>query len=269
MRRMPLLALLALLLPYPAQAGLQEGWSAYYRGDYETAFKELKPVAEKGHPAAQVNLGLLYEEGKGVERDYAKALTWYRRAAAQGYAEAQYRLGLFHETGKGVAGDPDAAVDWYRRAALGRDTGAMEALGRLYAEGKDGLDADPLQAFMWTQLASDYLPKGTYRDDVLVKRDRRAAALDPAGIETAKRLVRHWTRLQKGAARSRAMVRDLQASLAALGYDPGPADGLMGKRTTAAIRDFEGDHGMAQSGKITPALEARVWEASVEVVKER
>lgn len=267
MRRMPLLALLAFLLPLPAGAGLQEGWSAYYRGDYETAFKELKPVAERGHPAAQVNLGLLYEEGKGVEQDYAKALTWYRRAAAQDYAEAQYRLGLLHETGRGVGEDPAEAVAWYRRAALGRDTEAMESLGRLYADGVDGIAAEPLQAFMWTQIAVDYLPKGTYRDGVLVKRDRRAAALDPAAVETAKRLVRHWRRHQQGAARSRAMVRDLQASLAALGYNPGPADGLMGKRTAAAIRDFEGDHGMAQSGEISPALEARVWQASVERLK--
>ncbi len=267
MRRMPLLALLALLLPAPAAAGLQEGWSAYYRGDYETAFKELKPVAERGHPAAQVNLGLLYEEGKGVDRDYGKALAWYRRAAAQNYAEAQYRLGLFYETGKGVEGDPAEAVAWYRRAALGRDTEAMQTLGALYDGDTRGVAGDPVQALMWTQLAVDYLPRGTFRDGVLIKRDKRAAALDPAGVETAKRLARHWTRARKGAPRSRAMVRDLQASLAALGYSPGPADGLVGSGTAAAIRDFEGDHGMAQSGKITPALEARVWEATIDRVK--
>ena len=38
---------------------------------------------------AQVNLGVMYRKGHGVERDYSKAANWYRKAAEQGDAEAQ------------------------------------------------------------------------------------------------------------------------------------------------------------------------------------
>jgi hypothetical protein len=40
------------------------------------------------------------------------------------------------------------------------------------------------------------------------------------------------------------MVRDIQAGLAALGYDPGPADGILGRRTRAAIEAFRGREGL-------------------------
>jgi len=44
----------------------QEGMDAYERGDYDTALKELQPLAEQGHTEAQFNLGLMYYEGLGV-----------------------------------------------------------------------------------------------------------------------------------------------------------------------------------------------------------
>jgi TPR repeat protein len=39
-----------------------------------------------------VSLGLLYENGKGVPQDYAKAREWYEKAAAKDNADAKTRL---------------------------------------------------------------------------------------------------------------------------------------------------------------------------------
>ncbi len=36
-------------LAAPAWAGYQEGIDAYERGDYDTALKEFRPLAEQGH----------------------------------------------------------------------------------------------------------------------------------------------------------------------------------------------------------------------------
>ena len=44
----------------------------------------LTSSAKNGDPEAQYNLGLLYEEGRGVEKDFGKALIWYHQAAKQG-----------------------------------------------------------------------------------------------------------------------------------------------------------------------------------------
>ena len=41
-------------------------------------------AAAKGSSTAQSNLGWLYEQGRGVAKDYAEARKWYRMAAEQG-----------------------------------------------------------------------------------------------------------------------------------------------------------------------------------------
>ncbi|SET77048.1 N-acetylmuramidase domain-containing protein [Oceanicella actignis] len=53
-------------------------------------------------------------------------------------------------------------------------------------------------------------------------------------------------------------VRELQAALDYLGADPGPADGLMGPRTAAAIRRFERQCRLPPTGAPGPALMAAV-----------
>ena len=49
----------------------------------------------------------------------------------------------------------------------------------------------------------------------------------------------------------RARVRDAQRLLAALGYRPGPADGMVRMRTRAALRAFQRDQGLADHGRLT------------------
>lgn len=41
-------------------------------------------MAEHGHAAAQYNMGVLYDEGRGVTQDYREAAKWYELAAVQG-----------------------------------------------------------------------------------------------------------------------------------------------------------------------------------------
>jgi TPR repeat protein len=77
----------------------------------------VKSKAEAGNATAQFNLGVMYDLGHGVAKDYAEAAKWYRKAAEQGYAEAQYNLGWMYANGEGVAKDYAAAAKWYRKAA--------------------------------------------------------------------------------------------------------------------------------------------------------
>ena len=69
-----------------------KGLKAAQSGDFATALKEWKPLAEQGDAVAQSNLGVMYEKGKGVTQDYAEAVKWYRKAAEQGNASAQLNL---------------------------------------------------------------------------------------------------------------------------------------------------------------------------------
>ena len=80
----------------------QEGYDAYKRGDYDTALKEFRPLAEQGDAGAQFTLGGMYDKGHGVPQDCQVAVRWFRLAAEQGYALAQSNLGAMYANGLGV-----------------------------------------------------------------------------------------------------------------------------------------------------------------------
>ena len=67
-----------------ATAGpFEDASAAYERGDYATAVRLLKQLADQGHASAQLYLGRMYEFGWGVPQDAAEAAKWYRKAADQ------------------------------------------------------------------------------------------------------------------------------------------------------------------------------------------
>ncbi len=120
----PGLVALFLALAAPASADVESGWQAFLNGDYVTALAELEPIAEAGDATAQYYLGVLYDHGEGVIRNYETAVGWYEKAAAQGHRDAQFNLGMIYYNGAGGAGDPGsvapdkaAAARWLGQAA--------------------------------------------------------------------------------------------------------------------------------------------------------
>ena len=90
------LSTLILLSLTGAQAqDLKKGLQAYKSGDYATAIKEWRPLAEAGDPGAQYNLGFNYVQGKGIAKDLVQAYFWFGLAARQGRGIAtQLRDGI-------------------------------------------------------------------------------------------------------------------------------------------------------------------------------
>lgn len=167
--------------------------TAYERGEYTTAYRLMKPLAEKGDAKAQHNLGLMYDYGRGIPQDYTKALTWYRRAAGQGMPESQHNLGLMYERGQGVPQNYGEAVTWYRRAA---DQGMRESqvnLGVLYYKGQ-GVSRDYVLAHMWLDLAASQYPASVKKSlkEAVHYRDIVDSLMTPAQIAEAQRLAREW-----------------------------------------------------------------------------
>jgi len=127
-RRIVLAAVLAFLSGPALGADIDDGQAAYNAGDYATAIRLWRPLAEQGNARAENNLGVIYENGKGVPPDLNQAVKWYRLAAAQGYAGAQYNLGLIYAIGRGgAARDPLRAYMWFSLAAssLSGDVGSL------------------------------------------------------------------------------------------------------------------------------------------------
>ena len=94
----------------------QKGIDAFTRQDYERANRYLKPLAVAGYARAQYNMGWIFQNGFGVEKNPSAAATWYEMAASQDHGEAAYLLASLYEYGLGVTQNYTEALKWYRVA---------------------------------------------------------------------------------------------------------------------------------------------------------
>jgi TPR repeat protein len=69
-------------------ADIQKGLEAAQRGDFATALREWRPLAEQGDATAQYSLGRMYALGEGVIQDDVMAHMWANIAAANGDTNA-------------------------------------------------------------------------------------------------------------------------------------------------------------------------------------
>jgi TPR repeat protein len=82
---------------------------------------------------AQYSLGLLYENGRGVQQDMQQAAGWYVRAADLGHPKAAMKLAyLFREGGPGLKPDGRLAVSYFEKAGTGA---ALNEIGLMYLKG--------------------------------------------------------------------------------------------------------------------------------------
>ena len=75
-------------------------------------------AANQGYAPAQYNLGVCYENGRGVVQSYEKAAFWFKKAANQGDAQAQFYLGVCYENGLGVKKDLKKAKFWKNKSGI-------------------------------------------------------------------------------------------------------------------------------------------------------
>ena len=153
-----LLFLVTPAAPLAAQEpGFRDAMAAYRSGDYDTALRAFRNLAEQGHGEAQASLGDLYRKGRGVAQDHAEAARWYRRAADQGSAYAQTSLGLMYRDGLGIPRDPE-------------------------------------RAYMWFDLSFRNAPdhRADLRERAALYRDQVAESLSPQALDRARRMTVEW-----------------------------------------------------------------------------
>src|SRR5664279_2517883 len=69
------------------------------------AIVQLLDMARSGDAEAQLRVGLIYYDGRVVERNFALALEWLHKAAAKGQNQAMNLIGHFCQEGLGVPQD--------------------------------------------------------------------------------------------------------------------------------------------------------------------
>jgi len=166
-------------------------------------------------------------------QEYRQALQEFDTAARQGDADAQYMLGRLHEAGNGTAQDFVQAHKWYNLAAARGHGHAAEARDALAKRMTAGQVAEAQAATRGWQP------------------DEQASTVPPArpAIETLS---------------DRQGVAEIQRELNRLGYDAGPVDGAMGRRTRNAIREYQSDMDITEDGYATAGLLKRLRETQRE-----
>jgi uncharacterized protein len=124
-----------------AWADLGSASAAYKKGDFASAFRQFKELAELGQPRAQHDLAIMYARGEGVPASNTNAHAWASLAAANGEESAAVlRDRLEPEltpTSLGISSDIQAK---YSRAEL--DTRLMPR----FLHGREYENRDPVRA---------------------------------------------------------------------------------------------------------------------------
>ena len=149
------------------------------------------------------------------------------------------------------AGQPAEALAQWRYAADAGDDRAMLALGRLYVQGL-GASQDFVEAHKWLNLAASRSSAAAAGE-----RDALSARMTPQQMATAQERAAG----PPGGEAGRPAAEEPSAPgedagpppMAALGYAPGPADGIWGTRSTQAYRAFLQDADPPAVDSLTPA----------------
>ncbi|MGL4963250.1 MAG: peptidoglycan-binding protein [Inquilinus sp.] len=212
--------------------------------DPEAAVARFRQAAEAGHAGALNALGIAYLSGSGVTRDPMEALIWFRRASIGGNPRGAYNVAKLYEDGELGAPDPQTAASWYRVAADAGSEPARAALARLQALASG--DGVPRIGFVSLApeaglLVLDQISMPAAAPDPIL--DSLAAQMaDSPPLGPAKVAMAPASAAPPAAGPVRvtvAQIREIQQLLTRVNLDVGPIDGVVGRRTRAAIARFQ------------------------------
>ncbi|MEK9628164.1 MAG: tetratricopeptide repeat protein [Nitrospinota bacterium] len=168
-----------------ASNGYQTARDAFDRGDYDTAVKEFKALADQNDPKGQFGLAIMYDLGEGVPQSSENAFKYYKAAAEQGYADAQNNLAAMYDEGEGVEVDHKEALKWYRLAAENGNKDAPNNIGVMYMIGL-GVPRNFAAAHKWFTLAG--------ASDVEARSNKKfcETRLTPDQIAESELFVKEW-----------------------------------------------------------------------------
>ncbi|WHO37648.1 tetratricopeptide repeat protein [Sphingobium sp. AP49] len=156
--------------------------AAALAGPPEEVARLLLEAAEAGHGEAQLLVGQLCLDGKGLAQDPVAALRWFGRAAQGGNAMAMNMVGRCCDHGWGTAIDKGLAAQWYEAAASHELDWGLYNLATLHALG-EGVPQNRATALTLFQRAaamghakSINMIGGFYEDGWIVPHDMDQAA---------------------------------------------------------------------------------------------
>lgn len=132
----------------------EQAYEALAAEDYEKAAYFLSYFASNGDARSQYNMGIIYRDGLGFERNSGAALAWFLLAAEQKHMLANYAVGLLLRDGPDDVQQPERAILYLKEAGfLGHALAPLE-LGNMFFSG-DHVQKDRALAFVWWSLSAE------------------------------------------------------------------------------------------------------------------
>ncbi len=152
--------------------------------DFKKAAEFFNRAADLGDLDATYSLAFFYRNGQGVEKDEERATALLKQAADQHHLAAMidYAISLFN--GRGTKADEDGAAAYLVRAAWRNAPVAQNRLARMYAAGR-GVKLDLVEAMKWHVIAR----ANGLKDEWL---DARLPQLTPSQREIVDEAVRKF-----------------------------------------------------------------------------
>lgn len=127
------------------------------RRDMKEAIKWYEMGAKSNEPTCVFTLGLIYEEGDGVQKNILKAADWYQKGAQAGIPSCLYNLGKLI-INKEISGEEEKGFNLIQQAAESEYSFAQNYMGRAYRFGWY-VNANPVRATNWfTKAAEQNMP---------------------------------------------------------------------------------------------------------------
>lgn len=115
----------------------------YVKQNFEEAAKWYEKAANQGEASAAGCLAIFYEEGRdGIKQNYEKAALFYQQGVEAGLMFCESRLANLYAIGKGVKKDYNKAIDLFNLAAGKGSEYAKKRLEEVYREKNDALSKD-------------------------------------------------------------------------------------------------------------------------------
>ncbi|MBF7048914.1 sel1 repeat family protein [Campylobacter volucris] len=126
-----ILVILFLNFAYSQENLVVKGFKAYESSDYINAMKYCKQACDLNSGISCSNLGVMYEDGKGAEKDNFKAVEFYQKACKLNDNVGCSHLGYMYANGYGIKKDNFKAINFFQKACDLRDDLGCQNYARL------------------------------------------------------------------------------------------------------------------------------------------
>ena len=171
--------------------------------DFGEAVKWFSRAADQGYPLAQMNLGGLYLEGRGVEQNTQLGVSWIRKAAEEDEPLAQFNMGWLYFDGKAVKQDYKTAYSWFSLSAENDWADGQLRAGKMLINGL-GVEKDASRGFKWMLQAAE-------NGNVIAQYDVSICYFNGIGVEEDLGKCAKWSRAaaEKGHPEAQSIIGQL------------------------------------------------------------